>query len=677
MEILAPAGSMDVLHAAVQSGADAVYIGGTEFSARRSAANFTISQIAEAVRYCHLRGAKLHVAANILVKEKEKQAFLDYVGKLNDLGIDAVIIQDIGMASAVRKCYPDLPLHASTQMTVTNLSGALFLQNIGFSRIVLARELSKEVIKKICDGIKIETEVFAHGALCMSYSGQCLMSSIIGGRSGNRGMCAQPCRLPYELDKKSGYFLSPKDLSMIDHLTELSEIGVTSLKIEGRLKRKEYVAAVTGIYKKYEKSGKKPTADDKNALLSAFNRSGFTDGYFADKQGISMMSIENPSNISENVFSDDVKICCAQNANLRKREVFISASIYTGKPVTVSMWDNDGHFAEFFGENPLEARKNGAFDINKLKEQLLKLGNTPFFANSAEIMTDNAAMVSFSELNNARRRVCELFEADILKSEKRRSIPFKPSGYRKYSENPKLVADVCLIEQVDACIEAGIDEIYVPADIYEAVKAKYRDIPITAKLPPVTRDDRNYVKTNAGRILVSNIGQIDKSRECIGNYRLNVANSESVAFFDGFLRTTLSAELNISELMQIAAGNEVVAYGRLSLMTMENCPLKSLGKCQNGKFLHYFRDRMGEKFPLKCAEGCVCELLNSKPIYMADKLKDLLKLNPAALRLIFTVENPTECGKIVKDYKMGLEEKDVLAPAANTFTRGHFYRGVE
>ena len=233
MEILAPAGSEDALYAAVQSGADAVYIGGTEFSARKSAANFTLSQIEEAVKYCHLRGVKLHVAANILIKEKEKKRFLEYVGKLNEIGIDALIIQDIGMASAVLKMYPDLPLHASTQMTVTNISGAIMLKKMGFSRIVLARELSKEAIKKICDNVDIETEVFGHGAICMCYSGQCLLSSIIGGRSGNRGMCAQPCRLPYELGGKWAYYLSPKDLSMIEHLRELSEIGVTSVKIEG------------------------------------------------------------------------------------------------------------------------------------------------------------------------------------------------------------------------------------------------------------------------------------------------------------------------------------------------------------------------------------------------------------------------------------------------------------
>ena len=677
MEILAPAGSMDVLYAAVQSGADAVYIGGTEFSARRSAANFTLSQIEEAVKYCHLRDVKLHVAANILVKEKEKQAFLDYLGKLNAIGVDAVIIQDIGMASAARNIYPDLPLHASTQMTVTNLSGALFLQNMGFSRIVLARELSKAAIKTICDEVNIETEVFAHGALCMSYSGQCLMSSMIGGRSGNRGMCAQPCRLPYELCGKSGYFLSPKDLAMIDHLGELKDIGVTSLKIEGRLKRKEYVAAVTSIYKKYEKSGEKPVQEDKTALLCAFNRSGFTDGYFEDRQGIRMMSFENPSNISENVFSGEVKKYCAPNSDLRKREVFISASIFTGKPVAVSMWDSDGHFAEFLGDKPLEKRKNGVFDINKLKEQLLKLGNTAFFANSAAVMTDNEAMISLSELNDARRQACALLETDILKSDGRRSLKYIPQKRKKYPGAPKLVADVCTLEQADACALSGVDEIYVPAKLYDSVKTKYKDVKITEKLPPIVRDDRSYLKNCADRILVSNICQIDKNKNCIGNYRLNVTNSESAAFFDDFERITLSAELNLFELKEIAEGNEVVAYGRLTLMTMENCPLKANGKCQNGEVVHYFKDRMGEKFPLLCADGCVLELINSKPVYMADKLEDLLKLKIGAIRLIFTVENFAECGKIIEDYKMGLKKAAVLTPAVNSFTRGHFYRGAE
>ena len=460
MEILAPAGSMEALFAAVQSGADSVYIGGTEFSARKSASNFNLNEIQEALRYCHIRGVKLHVAANILIKEKEKQDFLEYIGKLNEIGVDAVIIQDIGMAWKVRQMYPDLPLHASTQMTVTNISGALKLQEMGFSRVVLARELSRSAIKKICENIDIETEVFAHGALCMCYSGQCLLSSIIGGRSGNRGMCAQPCRLPYQLDGKTGYFLSPKDLSMIDYISELSQMGVTSLKIEGRLKRKEYVAQVTKIYKKYAENRKEVLKSDRQELLDAFNRSGFTSGYFEDKKGIDMMSAENPSNISENKFSDEVKSICSENANLRKREVFISANVCKNQPLSACMWDNDGHFAEYQGSVLLEKRKNGKTDSERIKNQLIKLGNTPFFAETAQLTLDSDTMVSLSQINDARRNLCKVFEDKLCETENRRAFPYIPAKIKRYEKKPILVAEISSYEQAKACREAGITEIY-------------------------------------------------------------------------------------------------------------------------------------------------------------------------------------------------------------------------
>ena len=677
MEILSPAGSAEALYAAVQSGADAVYIGGTEFSARRSAANFTLSDIEKAVKYCRIRGVKLHVAANILVKEKEKKHFLEYIGKLNELGVDAVIIQDIGMAEKVRQMYPDLPLHASTQMTVTNLSGALELQNMGFSRIVLARELSRTAIKKICKNVKIETEVFAHGALCMCYSGQCLFSSIIGGRSGNRGMCAQPCRLPYELDGKKGYFLSPKDLCMIDCLNELSELGVTSLKIEGRLKRKEYVACVTRIYKKYAESGNTVSQLDKSELLSAFNRSGFTSGYFEDKLGKSMMSFQNPSNISENIFSDEVKNICKDGTNIRKREVFISANLSAGKPISVSMWDNDGNFAEYTGEEPLDVRNSGETDIERVKNQLIKLGNTPFFAETANVTADSNVMVSVSQVNDARRNVCKAFEDKLCEFKKRRSFSYMPSTIKKYEKKPVLVAEVSDYEQARACAEAGIKEIYAPSDIFERLKAEYPEISVIAKLPPIMRDDRKYQEITSSKILVSNIGEISRNAECYGDFRLNITNSDSVDFYKQFKRVTLSPELNLGELSHIAEGNELIAYGRLPLMVMENCPLKSEKKCQNGKITEVLRDRKGQKFPLKCNSGCSIELLNSKPIYMADKIEDLIKLKINALRLIFTVENFAECGKIIAEYKRGLCGREVSAPAENTFTRGHFYRGTE
>lgn len=677
MEILAPAGSEEALFAAVQSGADAVYIGGTEFSARKSAANFTLSQIEQAVRYCHLRDVKLHVAANILIKETEKERFLEYIGKLNKIGVDAVIIQDIGMAKAVLQMYPDLPLHASTQMTVTNISGAIMLKNMGFSRIVLARELSKEAIKMICDNVDIETEVFGHGAICMCYSGQCLFSSIIGGRSGNRGMCAQPCRLPYSLGGDKAYYLSPKDLSMIEHINELSKMGVTSLKIEGRLKRKEYVSAVTSIYKKYALSGDAVSQEDKTELLNAFNRSGFTSGYYEDKLGKDMMALNNPSNISENSFSDKVKEYCKKDANFKKREIFISAKMRLGEPLTVSLWDNDGHFAEYIGyENLKKAEKNG-LQKERAESQLLKLGGTSFFAKTAEIDLDNDVMVSVSQINEARRNAVKLLEDNILKSEKRREFPYIPPKTEILAKSPKLIADVLTFEQAKACAACGIDEIYVPNAIYEDVKREFPDISVIAKLPPVMRDDRTYEKVTADKVLVSNIGEIDEKYRCYGDYRLNITNTDSVFVFGKFERVTLSPELNLKELSKISGNNEIVAYGRLSLMLMENCPLLAAGKCQKRKIKEFLCDRMGEKFPLKCSSGCVLELLNSKPIFMADRMKDLLKLNVSALRLIFTVENFAECGKIIEKYRDGILGKQVETPPQNSFTRGHFYRKVE
>ena len=677
MEILAPAGSEEALFAAVQSGADAVYIGGTEFSARKSAANFTLFQIESAVKYCHLRGVKLHVATNILIKETEKERFLEYIGELNKIGVDAVIIQDIGMASAVHRMYPDLPIHASTQMTVTNISGAIMLKNMGFSRIVLARELSRDAIKKICDNVDIEIEVFGHGAICMCYSGQCLLSSIIGGRSGNRGMCAQPCRLPYALDGEKAYYLSPKDLSMIEHLSELSKMGVTSLKIEGRLKRKEYVSAVTSIYKKYALSGGTVSKEDKTELLNAFNRSGFTCGYFEDRLGKDMLALRNPSNISENIFSDKVKEYCKNGANFKKTQIFISAKMHIGEPITVSVWDNDGHFAEFTGGEPLENAENRGIDRERAENQLIKLGATPFFAETAEIDLDDGVMVSVSQINEARRNAVKTLEENILKNPKRRELPYILPKNRVFEGKPMLTAEVLTFEQAKACAISGITEIYVPNAIYEDVKKEFPNLSVIVKLPPVMRDDRTYEKITSDKILVSNIGEIDEKYKCFGDYRLNITNTDSISVFDKLERVTLSPELNLNELSKIAQGTEIIAYGRLPLMLMENCPLSAVGKCQKGKMTRFLQDRMGEKFPLKCNSGCVLELLNSKPIYMADKLKDLLKLNASALRLIFTVENFAECGKIIREYSDGLAGKRIETPIENSFTRGHFYRGVE
>ncbi|MBR4173559.1 MAG: U32 family peptidase, partial [Clostridia bacterium] len=290
---------------------------------------------------------------------------------------------------------------------------------------------------------------------------------------------------------------------------------------------------------------------------------------------------------------------------------------------------------------------------------------------------DNGVMISVSELNEARREAADGLENEILKREERRSFPYAKKAAKVWEKPPILTAEVSNFEQAKACIEAGISEIYLPNAIFGEVKKAFPNIMAIVKMPPVMRDDRNYKKTAADKILISNIGKIDGIKECFGDYRLNITNSDSISVFDNLVRVTLSPELNIAELSEIAEGCEILAYGRLSLMLMENCILRAFGKCQNGNFSEMLTDRMGEKFPLKCNEGCVLELLNSKPLYMADKIADLVKLKPSALRLIFTVENFAECGKIIEEYRTALSGKAVKTPHQNTFTRGHFYRGVE
>lgn len=677
MELLAPAGSYESLCAAVASGADAVYIGGSEFSARHSAVNFTIEEIEKAARYCHLRGVRLHVAANILIKEKEKERFLEYIGKLNKIGVDAVIMQDIGMAFRVHKIYPDLPLHASTQMTITSLDGAIRLRDAGFSRVVLARELSRDAIEKISRNSGVETEVFVHGALCMSYSGQCLMSSIIGARSGNRGMCAQPCRLPYTLCEKKGHLLSPKDLCMITRLPELSKIGVTSLKIEGRLKRCEYVSAVCGVYRKYLDNPKPVEKGDLDELYNAFSRSGFTDGYFLDAPSKEMMCYENPANASENIFSDEAKRRCKEESS-KKLRIFLYCQMKKDQPLIISAWDSSGHFAECIGTQKVEIAKNKPLDKERVRQQLSKLGDTPFFVENPEVIIDEGIILPISEINAVRRNVIEKLSDEICRREYR--VNFYEEEYNALKKAPKemkLTAQVETYDQALACINAGIDEIYADTPLANKLSVQFENVRIIAKLPPIFRDDRKYETPLSDHILISNIGQLDENKTCYGDFRLNITNSDSVVFYENLETVTMSLELNLKELSGICEGSELIVYGRIPLMVMENCPLRAQNMCQKGKMKHSLCDRKNEKFPLKCNEGCVLEILNSKPIYMADKLENVKNLKISRARLIFTVENSAECGKIIEEYKIALSGKNVKAPEKNTFTRGHFYRGVE
>ncbi len=684
MELLSPAGSKEALIAAVQSGADAVYLGGYKFSARHSAKNFSAEDMKKAIDYCHIRGTDVHVAANILVKEKEKEEFLDYIEALNSLGADAVIIQDIGMAKEVRKRFPDLPIHASTQITAASLDAVKFLEEMGFSRVVLSRELSMEEIKNITKQAKAEIEIFVHGALCMCYSGQCLMSSLIGSRSGNRGMCAQPCRLFYDLVengnvKKSGYLLSPKDNALIDELETLDKIGVKSLKIEGRLKRPEYVAAVTGVYKKVI-TGFNVEKKDWDTLYNAFSRSGFTKGYFEAKTGAHMMSINTPGNVSDNTFDKEIIRKTKEETEDKKIPVFIYYSLLNDSEFELTITDDKLNSVTIKGDEKSQIAQTKPISDERIVEQLSKLGGTPFYAISIEGYKEEGITISVSEINNTRRKAIEKLKEKRCEIENRAQNKEDVCEEEQFVINsPRLSAEVRTMEQAEAVLKFDIPTIYAPTELVEKIKKVAEDRKVITIAEPVMRDKKKVALTIKDGVLVQNIGQLRKYKDydCYGGMRLNVYNSNTIRAFKNLKRVEASIELNMRELNQLKPYTELEAmvYGRIPLMVMENCPKKSYASCGGEMTL---RDRMKEEFPLVCATGCYSELLNSKPLYMADKLEDMKALPISVYRLKFTTETKKECEKIISAYEDAIKgTKEPLKMQDNTFTRGHYYRGVE
>lgn len=679
MELLAPAGSPEALASAVQGGADAVYIGGERFSARKNAQNFSRQEIEDAVRFCHLHGVKLHVAANILVKPDETDDFLEYMGFLNDAGVDAVIVQDIGMAHAVRNMYPDLPLHASTQMTAASISSVKYLEEMGFSRIVLARELSRKQISDICRAATAEIEVFVHGAICMCYSGQCLMSSVIGQRSGNRGMCAQPCRLPYRYFRggkklKEGYLLSPKDMSLIDSLGNLEKCGVTSLKIEGRLKRPEYVSEVVSVYRKYFDNPGRVSAEDKEILGNTFSRSGFTDGYFRGNVGAHMMSYQTPGNTAE---------CLIKSNNVpdisRRIYVDIYCKMCKGEKLYIKMNTENGICAECESTEKAEGAINKPITEERLAQQLSKFGKSVFEVRDIRIDMEENLNIAIKEINECRRAATKELEEKILcipKRERGKPVKLCPAGKKK---ELVLTAQVHTPEQLRACEEEGIKVIYIPYGLVG--KTKNIDCRYAVILPEICDSDEVYEIPEEYGVLISNAGQelMYKNHKKYGGLRLNVFNSYSAQKFDGYESVALSPELNMKELGRIIpkTAAEAVGYGKIPLMIMKNCPVRAIeGKCaKNGGAV--LRDRKNEEFDFACDGACHSMLLNSKKIYMADKIKDFEKTAVSRIRLIFCEEDYGETRRIIGEYKKGLAGKSVEKPPENSFTRCHFYRGVQ
>lgn len=674
MEILSPAGNFLSLETALKNGADAVYIGGESFSARKNAKNFTKDEIVAAADLCHKHFAKLYVACNILIKENELKDAVEYIIFLVESGVDGVIIQDLGIMSCVRSLSDDLALNVSTQATVTSADGANVFKKMGANRVVLARELSKTEIENIKEKTDLELEVFVHGALCMCYSGQCLLSSVIGGRSGNRGLCAQPCRLNYTLlkDQKpiSGNvpLLSTKDLCLAYDFDEVLKIA-DSAKIEGRMKSEEYTGSVTKVYKKAKEGT--VTDDDISEMLSFFSRGGSSEGYFHGRTYEEMMDY---SGAKEKILASKEKALEVMQENfLRYREIEFCLFAKTGEKITLSA--KSGSFCATATGDILEKAKNENIDTDRLKAQLKKLGGTCFVCQTVSLDIQDTPFIAIGALNALRREVCENIENQICQAKRRKPKEFTliQEKVNRKKTLPEITVSVTTKEQLRAAQEMQIENIYAAQGIYEE-----NEIYVC---PPVTKEGEK-LKIPGDKTVIQNIGQIEKAKgkTIYSGIRLNVTNSLTVGVLQnlGAERIMLSAELNLKEIKEITENTnaklEIFAYGRLPVMVLENCVIKSVtGECQKGGDFA-LKDRQNAAFPIIC-DACKNIVLNSVPIYMADKMEDILKLNVDFINLSFTTESREEVKMIIEDYKNAVEGKmPKIKP--KMLTRGHFYRGV-
>ena len=693
IELLAPAGSPESVIAAVQNGADAVYLGLGDFNARRGAKNFTDEEFAKAARYCRVRGCKVYVTLNTLVGDREMQAAVDAARLASDEGADGLIVQDLGMAAAIRRALPDIPLHASTQMSIHNLAGVQAAAEMGMTRAVLARELSLEQIRYITQHATIETEVFVHGALCFCHSGQCYMSALIGRRSGNRGACAQPCRMQYSLGGHADdYPLSLKDNCLVDRLQELEEAGVACLKIEGRMKRPEYTAVVTGIYAKALKEHRKPTRAEMERLEQVFSRDGFTQGYFnGDKKDMFGVRSE-PDREVERLFTAVRREYAEGEA--KRVPIHFYTMCKTDEPIRAVAFDDEGHKSAAEGPVPEEAKRQGLTETY-LTDQMVKTGGTPYQVIENRARVDKGLFLPAAAINDLRRRLISDLTEQRAEAPHRRSfsLPALPTGLQAVGD-PVRIYQIRTADQLsDELAELKPDYLYVPAlvmandfSLIEAFRAQGTK-PV-AVLPRVLTDDELPIVSRAleklfalgvNEALIGNLGQIVPVRRAgmkiRGDFGLNAFNSYTLEVLReaGFLSATASFELRLSQIRDLnkPLPVEAIVYGRLPLMISDQCVIKnSAGRCSCQNPVQ-MSDRMGSVFPVVQEFGCRNVIYNAHKLYLADKQDDVCSSGLWGARLMFTTETPRECVEVAKGY-MG---KSSYKP--NVLTRGLYYRGVD
>ena len=672
-EILAPVGGKEQLIAAVRSGANAVYLGAKNFNARRNASNFEDFELPKIVSYCHARNVKVHVVLNTLVMDSEIPALMEEIRNVASSGADAVIVQDLAVAKLVREICPSMEMHASTQMTIHDLAGALEAQNLGFKRAVLSRELSLDEIKYISERTDIELEAFVHGALCMCMSGCCYLSSVLGGRSGNRGLCAQPCRLDFRFGEKD-HALSLKDMSHIEHIRELASAGVCSFKIEGRMKRPEYVAAAVTACRA-ALSGEKP---DIESLRAVFSRQGFTDGYLTGKRTPDMFGFRSHEDVTAadkvlkslaNLYKDEGK--CVP----LKMELFISET--SPSVLTVSDGENTVSVTGGICEKAMRTPTDKAL----AERYLSKTGGTPFYLSELLFSAEGEPVIAAGELNEMRRNALAQLSEIREKVVSHPVLDFEPPKFEKHTaEKTALRIRAEKFEQV--LFENNAEAVILPlSEIEKHPEAieKFGE-KLFAELPAlVFAFDEEKIKEKLSALyekglrhaLCENICTLRLAKDCgltvHGGHGLNILNSLCLSEYEelGISDATLSFELSAPKMKYLGGKIKrgILGYGYLPLMRMRACPIKKSSGCKNCPGKGKIKDRMGKEFTYLCFEKKFGTLLNSVPLYVADK--DFSGID--FMTLWFTTETPENCETIYNMFKNKI-------PANFDKTNGLYFR---
>ncbi len=700
-EVLSPAGSPETLVAAVRAGTDAVYLGAPRFSARAGAKNFGPEELRSAVEYCHARGVKVYLAVNTLLLDGELADALKLVRFACGLPVDALLVQDMGLLRLLRRCAPGLRLHASTQTGVHTAAGASALLEAGFARVVLARELSLEEIARIHALCPIELETFVHGAQCMSVSGQCYFSSVLGSRSGNRGLCAQPCRLPFSAPGGTGHDLSLRDLSMIVRAGELARAGSVCLKIEGRLKRPEYVAAATRACR-LAADGLEVPQELLDSLGAVFSRSGFTTGYADGKRGRQMFGVRSREDVAGATETVLRGLRGYYSAETAKIPVDFTVKIPYNKPAFLLVRDADGVTARAEGPAAEPARTRPLTE-DFCAEHLKKTGGTPFFVRNFSCEIGEGLSLPVSELNRMRREA--LAELERLRAV-RPAVPFSPPAAvptekrraeaASRAESLRLRArfpGTELPQQAKSC-----ELVFVPctADPHLLAHLLESGFPIGVELPRGLFGMEDSVRRRLELASAAGVrdvwaGNLDGAKIALearllvhGGFTLNIANTEALEWYRefGLADAELSPELKLSQAAAVGGGlpRGILLYGRIPLMLCRCCPAANSPRgCLHCKTAPEpgrrpeLTDRRGVKFPVQCL-GAGSEVLNSVPLYLADRLADVKNADFGLLR--FSTESPEEAGSIIGRY-LAAREGEAPGMEPGTFTRGLFYRGME